>query len=83
MHLLFIGGRLETSIGMEGATGSLRGRMVLSGTGDTIREALAKADGHARLVVRDGRVKKRDLDKVGPPLLVDCSFMERQILAAR
>lgn len=56
--LLFTGGRLETLIGTQGATGPLRGRVALSGTGDTIREALAKANGHAGLVVRDGSVKR-------------------------
>lgn len=58
IDLLFSDGRLETVIGTDGATGLLRGRVALTGTGDTIREALARADGHAGLIVQDGRVKR-------------------------
>jgi uncharacterized protein involved in outer membrane biogenesis len=58
MDLLFTDGRLEKLIGTQGATGSLRGRVKLSGAGNTIREALGRADGHAGLVVRDGQVKR-------------------------
>lgn len=58
MDLVFTGGRLETVMGTDGATGPLNGRVALSGTGDTIREALAKANGHAGLIVREGRIKR-------------------------
>lgn len=58
MDLVFTNGRLETLIGTEGASGPLGGRVALSGEGDTIREALAKSDGHAGMVVRNGHVKR-------------------------
>jgi uncharacterized protein involved in outer membrane biogenesis len=58
MDLVFADGRLETLMGTSDATGRLRGRVVLSGTGDTIREAMATADGRAGLMVRDGTIKK-------------------------
>lgn len=41
----------------EQADGPVRGRIVLSGRGDTIREALARADGRVALVVKDGEIK--------------------------
>ncbi|WP_443970660.1 AsmA family protein [Sphingobium sp. CR28] len=58
MDLVFADGRLETLMGTDDATGPMRGRVVLSGTGDTIREAMATADGRAGLMVRNGTIKR-------------------------
>lgn len=58
LDLAFHDGRLETLMGSRDATGPLRGRVVLKGAGDTIREALAHADGRAGLLVRGGTVKR-------------------------
>jgi len=58
LDLAFQDGRLETLMGSRDATGPLRGRVVLKGAGDTIREALARADGRAGLLVRGGTVKR-------------------------
>lgn len=58
LDLAFHDGRLETLIGSRDATGPLRGRVLLSGRGDTIRSALAGADGRAGLIVRNGTVKR-------------------------
>lgn len=58
IDLAFTGSRLETLIGTRDATGPLQGRVILSGTGDTIRDALARADGRAGLIVRNGTVKR-------------------------
>lgn len=58
MDLLFTDGRLEKLIGTPGVTGTLRGRATLSGTGDTIREALGRTEGRAGLVAHDGQVKR-------------------------
>ncbi|MEH6661264.1 MAG: AsmA family protein [Parasphingorhabdus sp.] len=38
-------------------TATMRGRITLSGTGDTFREALEKADGKAAMVASDGSVR--------------------------
>jgi uncharacterized protein involved in outer membrane biogenesis len=58
IDLAFANGRLETLMGSNDATGPLRGRVILAGTGDTIREALGHADGRAGLVVEGGTVKR-------------------------
>ena len=52
------GARLEQLVtDAKDATGPLRARIVLSGSGDTIRTALASASGRAALVVRDGTLR--------------------------
>lgn len=58
IDLAFADGRLETLMGSNDATGPLRGRVKLTGTGDTIRDALGHADGHAGLLVQGGTVKR-------------------------
>ncbi|MBT0670583.1 AsmA family protein [Novosphingobium profundi] len=70
--------RLESVLGSADATGPLRAHIVLSGTGDTIREALGRANGRAGVVVHDGRVKRilaavlgQDLGKTLGALLKD------------
>ncbi|MDF0545907.1 AsmA family protein [Sphingobium sp. H39-3-25] len=58
IDLRFADGRLETAIGSKDVTGPLHGRVALAGTGDTIREALATANGRAGLVVEGGTIKR-------------------------
>jgi uncharacterized protein involved in outer membrane biogenesis len=58
IDLVLAGGRLETLMGTRAATGPLRARVKLAGTGDTIRAALANADGRAGLLVQGGTIKR-------------------------
>ncbi|WP_083277019.1 AsmA family protein [Sphingobium phenoxybenzoativorans] len=58
IDLAFENGRLETLVGSTDVTGPLRGRVKLSGVGDTIREALSRSDGRAGLLVKDGTIKR-------------------------
>ncbi|MEE3156116.1 MAG: AsmA-like C-terminal region-containing protein, partial [Pseudomonadota bacterium] len=78
LNLSVEGARLETVMGSPDATGPLRSHIRLAGTGDTIRDALAHADGRAGLIVQDGSVKKtvaavlgQDLGKTLGSLLKD------------
>lgn len=50
--------RLERVLGTDAATGPLRGRIILSGRGDTIRDALAHADGRVGILVQNGSIKR-------------------------
>ncbi len=58
IDLKFADGRLETVIGSRDVTGPLHGHVALVGSGDTIREALATADGRAGLAVEGGTIKR-------------------------
>ena len=51
-------GRLESLIGGHAASGPMRAKIKLAGVGDTVREALAHADGRAGVMVRGGGVKR-------------------------
>lgn len=62
------GDRLERLMGTEDARGPLRGRMILSGSGDTIREALAHADGRIGLIVQQGSIKRTAAAALGQDL---------------
>lgn len=57
--LRFDGATLEQIINQPGqVTGPVRGRLRLTGRGDTIREALARADGKAAIVATSGSIRK-------------------------
>tara|TARA_R110000868_G_scaffold411785_1_gene710616 strand:+ start:105336 stop:107237 length:1902 start_codon:yes stop_codon:yes gene_type:complete len=58
IDLKFADGRLETVMGTKDITGPLQGRVALTGTGDTIREALGTANGRAGLAVESGTIKR-------------------------
>lgn len=49
-------------------SGHVRGRIVLAGTGETVREALAHASGKAALVATQGEVKRTVADVLGQNL---------------
>lgn len=80
--------RLEAVLGSRDVSGPLRSRIALTGTGDTIREALGHADGRAGLVVEGGSVKRifaavlgQDLGKTLGSLLKDKKEVELRCLA--
>jgi AsmA family protein len=85
------GSRLEALMGSDQATGVMRGRIKLKGTGDTISEALANADGTAGIFVRDGQISAlaaavlgQDLGKTIEIALKDkSSTVPLQCMAAR
>ncbi|WP_308815033.1 AsmA family protein [Sphingomonas sp. GV3] len=54
LDLAMIGSRLELLAGQGDVAGRVRARARLTGRGDTIRSAIAHADGHVGLVVQDG-----------------------------
>jgi AsmA family protein len=58
LDLRIVGATLEQIIGRPSdISGFLRGRVLLTGRGDTIRSALANADGRASLVSANGRMR--------------------------
>lgn len=58
--LTLTGGRLEEVFTRpDTATGALSGRVLLTGTGETIRAALGRSTGVVALVARDGRIDRR------------------------
>jgi uncharacterized protein involved in outer membrane biogenesis len=60
---------LDTVIGMpDDVAGILRGRITLSGEGDTVRAALAHADGRAAIVSNHGTIKATVADVLGQDL---------------
>jgi AsmA family protein len=61
VDLRLAGARLEDLVRIpDGATGAVRGRVVLSGQGETIRAAMSVASGRAALVARDGSLSRRN-----------------------
>ncbi|RZF64011.1 AsmA family protein [Sphingomonas populi] len=60
---------LDTLVGSpDDITGIVRGRITLSGQGDTVREALSHADGTAAIVSNDGTIKAMVADVLGQDL---------------
>ncbi|WP_150127018.1 AsmA family protein [Sphingomonas panacis] len=60
---------LDTLVGSpDDITGIVRGRITLSGQGDTVREALSRADGSAAIVSNDGTIKALVADVLGQDL---------------
>ena len=60
---------LDTLVGSpDDITGIVRGRITLSGQGDTVREALSHADGTAAIVSNDGTIKAVVADVLGQDL---------------
>lgn len=58
LDLRVTGETLDRIVGAPSdVSGPLRARIVFSGTGDTIREAMAHANGHAALVSSQGRIR--------------------------
>lgn len=67
--LRFEGASLERLIGSgDDITGRVRGRVRLSGRGDTLREALSRANGKAAMVATDGSVKSTIAHLLGQDL---------------
>lgn len=60
---------LDTLVGSpDDVTGIVRGRITLSGQGDTVREALSHADGSAAIVSNSGTIKAVVADVLGQDL---------------
>jgi len=60
---------LDTLVGSpDDITGVVRGRITLSGQGDTVREALSHADGTAAIVSNNGTIKATVADVLGQDL---------------
>jgi uncharacterized protein involved in outer membrane biogenesis len=69
IDLRLAGLTLERLVGKPGMlAGPVRGHIVLSGQGETVREALAHADGKAAIVATDGRVQRMVADVLGQSL---------------
>jgi uncharacterized protein involved in outer membrane biogenesis len=69
LDLRFSGASLETIIGKPtDVSGSVRGRIVVSGSGDTVREAMSRATGRVAMVATAGAVKATVADVLGQDL---------------
>jgi uncharacterized protein involved in outer membrane biogenesis len=69
LDLRFSGATLETIIGKPNdVSGSVRGRIVVSGSGDTVREAMGRATGRVAMVATAGAVRATVADVLGQDL---------------
>lgn len=65
IDLALVGGRLEDFVTTGQITGPLRGRAILGGDGDTLRAAIAHADGSVAMASRGGAVAKTAAEMLG------------------
>jgi uncharacterized protein involved in outer membrane biogenesis len=69
LNLHFSGATLENIIGKpDDVSGTVRGRVVVSGSGDTVREAMSHATGRVAMVAMAGAVKATVADVLGQDL---------------
>jgi uncharacterized protein involved in outer membrane biogenesis len=69
LNLRFSGATLETIVGKPNdVSGSVRGRIIVSGSGDTVREAMSHATGRVAMVATAGAVKATVADVLGQDL---------------
>lgn len=69
LNLRFSGATLETIVGKpDDVSGSVRGRILVSGSGDTVREAMSRATGRVAMVATAGAVKATVADVLGQDL---------------
>ncbi|WP_457824374.1 hypothetical protein, partial [Staphylococcus aureus] len=69
VDLRLIGLTLDTMIGKpDMVSGRVRGHIVLVGQGDTVREALSRANGKAAMVATEGEVRRMVADVLGQNL---------------
>ncbi|MDR6847327.1 uncharacterized protein involved in outer membrane biogenesis [Sphingomonas sp. BE270] len=69
IDLRLAGLTLDSLIGEpDMVSGRVRGRIVLAGQGDTVREALSRANGKAAMVATDGEVRRMVADVLGQNL---------------
>jgi uncharacterized protein involved in outer membrane biogenesis len=69
VDMRFTGATLEAIVGKpDDVSGVVRGRILLSGTGDTVREAMGRANGRIAMVATAGEVKATVADVLGQDL---------------
>ncbi|MDB5702870.1 MAG: AsmA family protein [Sphingomonadales bacterium] len=69
LDLRFSGATLQTIVGKpDDVSGTVRGRIMVSGTGDTVREAMSRANGRVAMVASAGEVKATVADVLGQDL---------------
>lgn len=65
----FSGLRLEDFIPNDRVAGAISGEVSLTGTGDSIRRAMASSDGRITVVLDEGSISRRTLELIGLDLL--------------
>lgn len=69
LDMRFTGATLEAIIGRpQDVSGTVRGRILVSGAGDTVREAMGRANGRVAMVATAGQVKATVADVLGQDL---------------
>jgi uncharacterized protein involved in outer membrane biogenesis len=69
IDMRFTGATLEAIVGKpDDVSGVVRGRILMSGTGDTVREAMGHANGRVAMVATAGEVKATVADVLGQDL---------------
>lgn len=72
--------RLKDIVPNDRLAGSLSGEMALTGTGNSIRQAMASANGHIRVLLDEGVVSHRTLELIGLDIL-DFIFASEESVA--
>jgi uncharacterized protein involved in outer membrane biogenesis len=69
IDMRFTGATLEAIVGKpDYVSGTVRGRILVSGAGDTVREAMGRANGRVAMVASAGQVKATVADVLGQDL---------------